>query len=102
MDFLKAEIAGKRKALDADTSRPNKYMRKGDIAKMKEAEERKQREEVERSARKESETKAAEKAKAKVCKLTECRFNELLNFPCSSSSRSINHRQAVQRRQAAQ
>ncbi|KAG8876384.1 mRNA splicing protein prp18 [Tulasnella sp. 331] len=51
MDFLKAEIAGKRKALDDTTARPNKYMRKGDVEKMKEQELRKQKEEQERAKR---------------------------------------------------
>jgi pre-mRNA-splicing factor 18 len=53
MDSLKAEIASKRKALENVPSRPNKYMRRGDIERMKEEEERKAREEA-----------AAEKAEA--------------------------------------
>lgn len=53
MDFLKAEIAGKRKALDETTARPNKYMRKGDIEKLKEEEMRKQKEEKERAEKEE-------------------------------------------------
>ncbi|KAG9037889.1 mRNA splicing protein prp18 [Tulasnella sp. JGI-2019a] len=61
MDFLKAEIAGKRKALDDSTSRPNKYMRKGDIEKMKEEELRKQREEE--RARKEEQRQSNQKLK---------------------------------------
>ncbi|KAH9999224.1 Prp18 domain-containing protein [Russula compacta] len=50
MDALKAEIASKRKALDNGTQRTNKYMRRGDIERMKEEEERKAREEAAQKA----------------------------------------------------
>ena len=52
MDALKAEIASKRKALENAPSRPNKYMRRGDIERMKEEEERKAREEAAKTAEK--------------------------------------------------
>jgi pre-mRNA-splicing factor 18 len=40
MDALKAEIAFKRKTAEADlSSRPTKYMRRGDIERMKQEEE---------------------------------------------------------------
>lgn len=40
MDALKAEIAAKRKILEAENgSRPTKYMRRGDIEKMKQEQE---------------------------------------------------------------
>ncbi|KDQ24588.1 hypothetical protein PLEOSDRAFT_1113858 [Pleurotus ostreatus PC15] len=54
MDALKAEIATKRKALTEDpilASRPTKYMRRGEIEKMKEEQERKAREEKEQAER---------------------------------------------------
>jgi len=49
MDALKAEIALKRKALQDDPTgeRPNKYMRKGDIERMRLEREQKEREEKE-------------------------------------------------------
>ena len=50
MDALKAEIASKRKALEHAPQRPNKYMRRGDIERMKEEEERKAREEAAKNA----------------------------------------------------
>ncbi|KIM84394.1 hypothetical protein PILCRDRAFT_818755 [Piloderma croceum F 1598] len=59
MDALKAEIASKRKALQQDdsqaSSRPTKYMRRGDIDRMKqeqdrEDKQRKEREEEEQAA----------------------------------------------------
>ncbi|KAI0313173.1 Prp18-domain-containing protein [Amylostereum chailletii] len=56
MDALKAEIASKRKASDVGPARPNKYMRRGDIERMKEEEERKAREAT-RAAREEAERK---------------------------------------------
>ncbi|KAG5219540.1 mRNA splicing protein [Salix suchowensis] len=54
MDTLKAEIATKRRALTEDpllASRPTKYMRRGEIEKMKEEQERKAREEKEQAER---------------------------------------------------
>jgi len=48
MDALKAEIAVKRKALQEDPAqRPTKYMRRGDLERLKEERERKEREEKE-------------------------------------------------------
>ncbi|CAE6431873.1 unnamed protein product [Rhizoctonia solani] len=69
MDFLKAEIAAKRKSTDDSGSRPQKYMRKGDIERLKreqkEAEEEAKRKVVkEEQERKERE--AAEKAAARA------------------------------------
>ncbi|KAH0584993.1 hypothetical protein H2248_008264 [Termitomyces sp. 'cryptogamus'] len=49
MDALRAEINSKRKALQDESVRPNKYMRRGDIERMKEeakAREQKEREEA--------------------------------------------------------
>jgi pre-mRNA-splicing factor 18 len=58
MDALKAQIASKRKALDNGTSRPNKYMRRGDIERMKEEEELKAREEAAKKAEEEAQKAA--------------------------------------------
>ena len=57
MDSLKAEIASKRKALDNAPPRATKYMRRGEIERMKEEEERKAREEAVKKA---AEAEAAE------------------------------------------
>ncbi|KAH9178356.1 hypothetical protein EDB89DRAFT_2181419 [Lactarius sanguifluus] len=59
MDALKAEIASKRKARDNGPSRPNKYMRRGDIERMKEEEERKAREDAAKKAEAEAKAKQA-------------------------------------------
>jgi len=59
MDALKAEIASKRKALENVPPRPTKYMRRGDIERMKEEEERKAREEAAKKAEAEAEAQAA-------------------------------------------
>lgn len=62
MDALKAELASKRKAFDvppAADARPTKYMRRGDIERLKEEQERKAKEE--RLAR---EREQADKAEA--------------------------------------
>jgi pre-mRNA-splicing factor 18 len=69
MDALKAEIASKRKAfqdIPAETSRPTKYMRRGDIEKLKQEQEAKAREERERT---ESDEKAATDKKALKAKV---------------------------------
>jgi hypothetical protein len=62
MDILKAELA-KRKAQEDPSARPGKYMRKGDIERIKEDEERKAREDKERRKLEEEE----EERLAKVC-----------------------------------
>ncbi|KDQ53112.1 hypothetical protein JAAARDRAFT_61426 [Jaapia argillacea MUCL 33604] len=70
MDALKAEIATKRKALDTSSNaRPTKYMRRGELEKLKEEEERQAREEKAKVAREEDEKAAAviaSKSKAKA------------------------------------
>ncbi|EJD49012.1 Prp18-domain-containing protein [Auricularia subglabra TFB-10046 SS5] len=59
MDFLKSEIANKRKALEDDVPRPAKYMRRGDLDRLREEEERKRREEQAAEAEKAALAKAA-------------------------------------------
>ena len=63
MDALKAEIASKRKARDNGPPRPNKYMRRGDIERMKEEEERKAREEAVKTTEAEAEQAALSKVR---------------------------------------
>lgn len=61
MDALKAEIAVKRKALQDDpllSSRPNKYMRKGDIEKLRTEQESKKTEEKAAKEQLEKQTKS--------------------------------------------
>lgn len=58
MDFLKAEIAAKRKSADESNARPQKYMRKGDIERLKR--EQQEQEEANRFAREEQERKERE------------------------------------------
>ena len=71
MDALKAEIALKRKTLEIPVAdgRPTKYMRKGDIERLKEEQERKAKEEKEakerEAARRAGERKKAEEEKAR-------------------------------------
>ena len=55
MDILKAEIAAKRKASEGVNERPKKYMRKGDIERMKLEEEQREKEEKERQAKEKEE-----------------------------------------------
>lgn len=72
MDALKAEIASKRKNLHDDpavASRPTKYMRRGDIERLKEEQERKIREEKGRSDREQEESLAQATAAKKAAHL---------------------------------
>jgi hypothetical protein len=68
MDGLLAEVASKRKALESDAQRPTKYMRKGEIERLREEEEQKRKieqEAKEAATRQEKEAEAIKKAK--VC-----------------------------------
>lgn len=73
MDALKAEIASKRKALENVPPRPTKYMRRGDIERMKEEEEQKAREEAAKKAESEAEAQARRAALPKVRSTTPLR-----------------------------
>ncbi|KAG9047353.1 mRNA splicing protein prp18 [Tulasnella sp. UAMH 9824] len=77
MDFLKAELATKRKALEQDANRPSKYMRRGEMEKLKEEQERQRRIEEEKA-------KQEAEAKAKSKKVESLKANE------RSASRSIS------------
>ena len=70
LDFLKAEISNKRKQTEESSGPQKKYMRRGELERLKEEQERKEREEKEQKERQEraaAEEKAKEKLKAKVC-----------------------------------
>ena len=68
LDALKAEITIKRKSIDPLTNgRPNKYMRRGELDKLKEEQERKEREEKQRKKAEElAKKEAAWNRKGKV------------------------------------
>lgn len=69
MDSLKALVAEKRKAIQDDSTRPTKYMRRGELERMKEEQEAKAREEkrlAEEAKKREEEAKEAERAAKKV------------------------------------
>ena len=59
MDALKAEIALKRKSVGTGAgSRPTKYMRRGDIERIKQEEEQKAKQERARDVQEEAQNKA--------------------------------------------
>ncbi|KAG8733321.1 mRNA splicing protein prp18 [Ceratobasidium sp. 423] len=62
MDFLKAEIAAKRKSGDDASSRPQKYMRKGDIERLKREQKEAEQEAKRQAAKEEQERKEREVA----------------------------------------
>ena len=64
MDALKAEIALKRKALDIpapEGAKPSKYMRRGDIERLKEEQEKREAEAREEKRRQEREREERER-----------------------------------------
>ncbi|KAH8117742.1 Prp18-domain-containing protein [Phellopilus nigrolimitatus] len=67
LDALKAEIAVKRKNVADDIPRPTKYMRRGELEKLKQEQERKDREEKEKQRqKKEQDDQEAAEAKART------------------------------------
>lgn len=72
LDALKAEIATKRKNPNNDSisERPNKYMRRGELEKLKEEAERKKKEEQEAAKRKVEEEEREAKSKLKAAKVS--------------------------------
>lgn len=96
MDALKAEIALKRKTLQdlpAADGRPTKYIRRGDLERLKEEQERKAKEEKEAREKEERDIKEAERlaklAKGKVsnqhdqllCQTHPCFGSRVLHVP---------------------
>ncbi|KAJ6544827.1 Prp18 domain-containing protein [Mycena vulgaris] len=70
MNALLAEVAAKRKALDEDPPRPTKYMRRGDIDRLKEEEERAIQARKEKTRREaEAAAIALKAAKVSLCSL---------------------------------
>ncbi|KAH7341308.1 Prp18 domain-containing protein [Rhizoctonia solani] len=102
MDFLKAEIAAKRKPADDASSRPQKYMRKGDIERLK-REQKEAEEEAKRKAAKEEqerkEREAAEKAAARAKSKSNSPFPDT-GTPAeagSSEAFNISNEEAIRR-----
>ncbi|KAH9925540.1 Prp18 domain-containing protein [Fomitopsis serialis] len=88
MDALKAEIAVKRKALQEDpvlAQRPTKYMRRGDLERLKEERARKEREEKE--AREKKEPEEEERRRSKV---TAVLFSCAHRFPLVDAAASAS------------
>jgi hypothetical protein len=70
MDALKAEVALKRKNIDSDVPRPTKYMRRGEIERLKEEQEQREKQEKlaqKKAAEDEAEAKRLAAKAAKVC-----------------------------------
>ncbi|KAK7686135.1 hypothetical protein QCA50_010947 [Cerrena zonata] len=112
MDALMAEIALKRKTMDdvPAAARPTKYMRRGDIERLKEEQERKEREEKEAKKREELERKQQSE---KAAKRTKAHGHSASNSPhpdgvrdtdspdpASGSSFNISNDEAIRRLRA--
>lgn len=103
MDALKAELAVKRKNLDSvppQDGRPNKYLRRGDLERLKEEQERKAKEEKAAQEREEKEkADAAKLAKGKVCSLMRLSSSWTLSTHAArrAGCPSLNQRNTVPR-----
>ncbi|KAF8876737.1 Prp18 domain-containing protein [Infundibulicybe gibba] len=105
MEALKAEIAAKRKNLDDSStlaSRPKKYMRRGDIERLKEEQELKVKEEKRQEkeeARAESEAQTAAKKAAKQTPSTSAAASPLpdADSPKPESSFNISNEETIRR-----
>ncbi|KAF5359161.1 hypothetical protein D9756_003178 [Leucocoprinus leucothites] len=98
MDSLKALVAEKRKAISDDSARPTKYMRKGELERIKEEAEAKAQEEkrlAEEAKRREEEAeKAAKKASRASSSSTPLRDTE---SPNPESSFNISNEETIRR-----
>lgn len=99
MDALKAEIATKRKAIQDDplANRPNKYMRRGDIERLREEAEHKAREEKRKLELEEEARKAAVRAEKETRKnLVKVSHWHCVRCPCPNSWLENSHRLHLQ------
>ncbi|KAI0077257.1 Prp18-domain-containing protein [Panus rudis PR-1116 ss-1] len=99
MDALKAEIMLKRKTLEElpTAGRPTKYIRRGEIERLKEEQERKEREEKERKQREEQERRDREEAERRARKVYSLRDTA---SPDPASSVAISNDEVIRRLRA--
>ncbi|KAB5589850.1 Pre-mRNA-splicing factor [Ceratobasidium theobromae] len=98
MDFLKAEIAAKRKSADESNARPQKYMRKGDIERLKR--EQQEQEEANRFAREEQERKEREVVENKYATSSKSKSNSPFpdtGTPGDGEAFNISNEEAIRR-----
>lgn len=104
MNALMAEIANKRKTLDdhPGSDRPNKYMRRGDLERMKEEQEQKAKAEKEAAEKEEKERKEKLKpSKARSASPLPDNMRDTASpDPSSSTSFNISNEDAVRRLRA--
>ncbi|KAI0723674.1 Prp18 domain-containing protein [Fomitopsis betulina] len=93
MDALKAEIAVKRKAISADVERPSKYMRRGDIERLREEQDRKEKDET--RAESQEEGSQASSSAARTKSLTEDSAT-----PAPESAFNISNEETIRRLRA--
>jgi len=77
MDLLKAEIASKRKAVEADSVRPNKYMRRGELERLREEQEQKAR--VDKKAEEESRQPVVAKERINTTRVSFSTYSRMYN-----------------------
>ena len=67
LDFLKNEISNKRKKTEDISGPSKKYLRRGELEKLKEERERQEREKQKTEQQEKERSEAAERERAKVC-----------------------------------
>ncbi|KAG6336368.1 hypothetical protein ID866_2725 [Astraeus odoratus] len=106
MDALKAEITLKRKTVElSSSSRPSKYMRRADLEKLKEEEERRAREEKELAAQEakgkvNATTKVDEKSVSRSKSVTPLQDVRESDSPKPESSFNISNEETIRRLRA--
>lgn len=100
MDALKAAVAEKRKAIQEDpiAARPTKYMRRGDIERLKEEQERQAQEEkrlAAEAAEREAKAKASAAQASKVCTASLCVCLHILILKWRTGAFTIAHQLSV-------
>ncbi|TFY59425.1 hypothetical protein EVJ58_g5781 [Rhodofomes roseus] len=105
MDALKAEIAVKRKALQEDPAlahRPTKYMRRGDLERLKEEREREEKEARERGrkAREDEERRQARASSSRPRTDSPTNVASTSASPAPESAFNISNEEAVRRLRA--
>ncbi|ESK98277.1 pre-mrna-splicing factor 18 [Moniliophthora roreri MCA 2997] len=96
MQGLLAEVAAKRRAIESDTApRPTKYMRRGDLERLREEQEQKAK--TEKEAAVTAERKAAEAAKSPSRSVTPDDFNRDSASPLPDSAFNISNEETIRR-----
>ncbi|KXN85868.1 Pre-mRNA-splicing factor 18 [Leucoagaricus sp. SymC.cos] len=99
MDSLKALVAEKRKVIQDDSARPTKYMRRGDIERIKEEQEAKEQEEKRLAEEAKKREEEAKKAAKKAARSTSTPLRDT-ESPNPESAFNISNEETIRRLRA--